>query len=186
VVEGMKINITILLILVFTACAFGQAKKNTSPRDYVHVEISEDGATAELLPMPVGMSTNLSYAEIGIKYFGVKSDADISFILILQGTKNRYSANKTFGVKLFSGDIPLSKNKLRLIGSVDKEAGKETLHFHITAEELAWLAGASSVKIEIYDSDTEQRHDTLSVTQTGLTQFKKFARGVLLIRSFFN
>jgi hypothetical protein len=136
--------------------------------------------------MPVGMSPNLSSAEIGIKYFGAQSESDISFILILRGTKNRYSANGTFGVKLYSGDIPLSKNKLRLIESVDKDEGKDTLHFHITPEEVAWLAAASSVKIEIYNSDTEQKYDTLSFTQTGLAEFKRFAKGVLLIRSFFS
>jgi hypothetical protein len=116
----MKANITILIVLVFAAGAFGQAKKNTSPKDYVNVEISDDGATAELLPMPVGMSPNLSSAEIGIKYFGAQSESDVSFILILRGTKNRYSASGTFGVKSYSGDIPLSKNKLRLIESIDK------------------------------------------------------------------
>ncbi len=182
----MRTSIAMVIVLAFTTYAFGQAKKNTSAKDYVKVEISDDGATAELLPMPVGMSPNLSYAEIGIKYFGGQSESDISFILILRGTKNRYSVNETFGVKLYSDDIPLSKNKLRLIESVDKEAGKETLHFHITAEELAWLAAASSVRIEIHDSDTEQKHDVLFLTQSGVAQFKKFGKGVLLIRSFFN
>lgn len=135
--------------------------------------------------MPIGMSPNLSSAEVGIKYFGVESESDVSFILILRGTNNRYSANATFGVKLYSDDLPLSKNKYRMIDSVNKEAGEETLHFYITAEELAWLAAASSVKIEIYNADTEQKYDTLYFTPTGFTQFKRFAKSVLLIRSYF-
>lgn len=181
----MKANLTILILLFFAPCVFGQAKKATAPKDYVQMEITDDGATSELLPMPVGMSPNLSSAEVGIKYFGVESGSDISFILILGGTNNRYSADTTFGVKLYSDDIPLSKNKYRMIDSVDKDAGKETLHFYVTTEDLAWLAAASSVKIEIYNSDTERKYDTLTFTPTGFTQFKRFAKSVLLIRSHF-
>ncbi len=170
----MKTNATILIVLVFTACAFGQAKKNTAPKGFVQIATTDDGATSELLPMPIGMSANLSGAEIGIKYFGAQSESDISFVLILKGTKNRYSANGTFGVKLYSDDIPLSKNKYRIIDSVDKGVGEGTLHFHITTEELAWLAAASSVRIEIFNSDTERKYDTLSFTQTGFAEFKRF------------
>lgn len=182
----MKIHTTILIVLVFTACTFGQAKKNTAPKDYVQLKITDDGATSELLPMPLVMSPNLSGAEIGIKYFGVKSESDISFILILKGTKNRYSANETFGVKLYSDDIPLSKNKYRVVDSVDKTAGGETLHFYLTTEDLAWLATASSVKIEIYNTDTDKKYDTFSFTQAGFSEFKRFAKSVLLTRSYFN
>ena len=181
----MKISITILIVLAFTVCAFGQAKKTTAPKDYVQLVITDDGATTELLPMPLVMSPNLSGAEIGIKYFGVESESDISFVLILKGTKNRYSANETFGVKLYSDDIPLSKNKYRVIDSVDRAGGGETLHFYLTTEDLAWLAGANSVKIETYNTDTDKRYDTFSFTQGGFAEFKRFAKSVLLIRSHF-
>ncbi|MGI8668528.1 MAG: hypothetical protein ACR2J3_01640 [Aridibacter sp.] len=182
----MKTSITILIVLVFAVCAFGQAKKTTAPKDYVQLSITDDGATSELLPMPIGMSPNLSGAEIGIKYFGVQSESDISVVLILKGTKNRYSANETFGVKFYADDIPLSKNKYRMIQSVRKGAGEEILQFFITSEDLAWLATASSAKIEIYNSDTERKYDTLSFTPTGFAEFKRFAKSVLLIRSQFN
>ncbi len=80
----MKSTITILVVLVFAASAYGQAKKSAPPKDYVRVEISDDGASAELLPMPVGMSPNLSYAEIGIKYFGTQrwhaADAQLAYL----------------------------------------------------------------------------------------------------------
>lgn len=181
----MKTIIASLIALLFATCAFGQTKKTPS-KDYVQMAITDNGATSELLPMPIGMSPNLSSAEVGIKYFGVDSESDVSVILILSGTKNRYSSNATFGVKIYSDDIPLSKNKYRMISSVDKDAGEETLHFYITTEEVAWLAMANSVKIEIYDSDTGQKYDSLYFTPTGLAQFKRFAKSVLLIRSHFN
>ncbi len=87
---------------------------------------------------------------------------------------------------MYSDDLPLSKNKYRIISSVDKVGGGETLHFYLTTEDLAWLATANSVKIEIYNTDTEKKYDTFSFTQAGFVQFKKFAKSVLLIRSFFN
>jgi len=182
----MKTTITILIVLVFTTCAFGQAKKSVAPKDYVQLVITDDGATSELLPMPIAMSPNLSGAEIGIKYFGVQSENDISFVLILKGTRNRYSASETFGVKLYSDDIPLSKNKYRVVDSIDKAGGGETLHFYLTTEDLAWLATASSVKIEIYNTETDKRYDTFSFTQAGFSEFKRFVKSVLLIRSQFN
>jgi hypothetical protein len=185
----MKITISILIILVFTFCAFGQASKIPAFK-YVQVSMTDDGLTSELLLMPIGMSPSLSGAEIGIKFFGVESDSDISVILVLKGTKNRYSTNETFAVKLYSDDLPVIKNKFRMIGSVRKEAesikketGKEILQFFITSEELAWLAMAGSVKIEIYNFDEQRKYDTLSFTPTGLTEFKGFAKSVLLIRS---
>ena len=162
------------------------SEKNAAPKDYIQVAITDDGATSELLPMPIGMSPNLSGAEIGIKYFGVQSESDISVVLILKGTKNRYSTNETFGVKLYSDGIPLSKNKYRMIQSVRNDAGGETLQFFIPSEELAWLAAANSAKIEIYNSDAERKFDTLSFTPTGFAEFKRFAKSVLLIRSQFN
>ncbi len=186
--DGLKLmknqTYAIFIILVLTACAVGQSNKSTGRKNYVRVETSENGATSELLPMPIAMTPNLSGAEIGIKYFGVQSESDLSFILWLQGTRNRYSTGGTFGVKMYSDDLPLSKNRLRVIDRIDKDGGKEVLHFHVTLEELAWLATASSVKVEIYNSDTQQRYDTVFLTQTGLSEFKRFAKSVLLIRSF--
>lgn len=175
-----------LLILILALSAIGQTKRTAAPKDYIQLVITDDGATSELLPMPMVMSPNLSGAEIGIKYFGVKSESDISVLLILKGTKNRYSSNETFGVKLYSGDIPLSKNKYRVIDSVRKDVGGETLNFFIPSEELAWLAAAESVKIEVYDTETDRRLDTFSFTQSGFTEFKRFAKSVLLIRSQLN
>jgi len=183
-IKFMKTTTSLLLILILSLSCFGQAKK-TSTKDYVELLINDDGATSELLPMPIVMSQNLTSAEIGIKYFGVESESDLSFILILKGTKYRYSANETFGVKLYSDDLPLSKNKYRIIDSVKKNGGGETLHFYVTTEEIAWLAMANSVKIEIYNSDTDRKYDTFSFTRTGIDQFKRFAKSVLLIRSYF-
>ena len=73
-----------------------------------------------------------------------------------------------------------------MIQSVRKDMGGEILQFFIKSEELAWLATAGSAKIEIYNSDTEQKYDTLSFTPTGFAEFKRFAKSVLLIRSQFN
>jgi len=181
--RDMKILCLFVFIFAFYGFSQGQAKTAIAPKDYIQLVITDGEATSELLPMPIVMSPNLSGAKIGIKYFGAQSDADISFVLILKGTKNRYSTNETFGVKLYADDIPLSKNKYRVVDSVDKTNGGETLHFYLTTEDLAWLATANSVKIEIYNSDTEKRFDTLSFTKTGFAEFKRFAKSVLLIRS---
>ena len=179
-------TLAILVILVFTAVSgSGQAKKSPTPKDYVVIETSDDGATVELLPMQIGMTPNLNGAEVGIKYFGPQADSDLSFLIMLQEPRHRYyAATATFGVKLYSDDVPLSKNRYRLINSVRMDSGKEVLHFSITTEDLAWLATATSVKIEIYNSDTQQRLDTLFFTPTTLVQLKKFAKGVLLTKSF--
>lgn len=182
----MKTSITILMVLAFTACAFGQAKKDDAPKEYVRVEIAGEEATSELLSMPVGVSPTLSGAEIGIKYFGVRAKSDLSFILRLSGAKDRYSAGGTFGVKLYSDEIPLSKNNYRKIEPIGKDAVREAWRFHLTTEELAWLAAANAIKIELYNSDTGQKYDTLSLTPAGVAEFKKFAKSVLLIRSYFN
>lgn len=184
--KTMKLSSVILLILILGSVAFGQVKKNASSKDYINVSIENDGATSELLPMPMATSPNLSKAEIGIKYFGVQSESDISVLLILKGTKKRYVSESTFAVKLFCDDIALSENKLRMIGSVDKLADGETLHFYLTTEEVAWLASAASSKIEIYDSGAETKLDTISFTPTGFTEFKRYAKSILLIKSHFN
>ena len=84
----MKITISILIIVVFTFCAFGQVKKPAASK-YVEVSEEDGGFVSELLPMPIGMSPNLSDAKIGIKYFGAQneSETDVSFVLILKGKK---------------------------------------------------------------------------------------------------
>lgn len=181
----MKTNFTILIVLILAACAFGQAKK-TDTKDYIQVIINDNETTSELLPIPLINSPSVTGAEIGIKYFGPQSDSDISFLLILKGTKNRYSSKETFGVTVYSDDVPLSKNKYRIINSVDKDVGGETLHFYLTIEELAWLSAADSVRIEVYDAEKEKKLDTFSFTRVGFVQFKKFAKSVLLIRSSFS
>ncbi len=182
-IQTMKLPSAILLILVLGVVTFGQAKKGTSSKDYINVAITDDGATSELLPMPMAMSPNLSKAEIGIKFFGVQSESDVSVLLILKGTKKRYTSESTFAVKVFCDDIALSENKLRMIGSVDKLADGETLHFYLKTEEIAWLASAASAKIEIYDLDAGMKLDTISFTPTGFTEFKRFAKSILLIKS---
>lgn len=180
----MKIKISVLIIIIFVVCAVGQTKKSNTPKNYVQVAMTNDGATSELLPMPIGMSPNLSSAEISIKYFGPKSDGDISFILSLEGTKRRYSTRGSFGVKLFSDDLPLSKNKYRVIDSIDRDGENDELHFFITTEDLAWLATSNSVKIEIYNLDSEQKLDSVYLSQTGFNEFKRYAKSVLMIKSF--
>jgi hypothetical protein len=178
--------VILIFVLALTATAIGQSNRASGTKDYVRVEFSEGGATSELLPMHVAATSSLFGAEIGMKYFSVESDSDLSFILWLQGTRGRYSAGGTFGVKLYSDDLALSKNRLRIIDRIHKDGGKDALHFHMTTEELAWLATAKSIRIEIYNSDTQQRFDTISLTQTNMSQFKKFAKSVLMIRSFFS
>jgi len=179
-------TLAILLILVFTAVSgLGQAKKNPTPKDYVVIDTSDDGATVELLPMQIGMTPNLTGAEIGIKYFGPQADSDLSFLLMLQEPGRRYyAATATFGVKLYSDDVPLSKNGYRLINWVKMDSGKEVLHFSITTEDLAWLASATSVKIEIYNSDTQQRLDTPFFTPTTLVQTEEICKGRITDKEF--
>jgi hypothetical protein len=177
--------LSIIFILVLSFAAFGQSKPNPTASKYIELRITDDGATSELLPMPIVMSPNLSGAEIGIKYFGVKSESDVSFVLILKGTKNRYAEKETFGVKLFSDDVALNSNKYRVINFIDKAGGGDaSLHFYLTLEDLAWLASAeTSIKIEVYNSETEKKYDTFSLTKAGFGEFKRFAKSVLLIKS---
>lgn len=177
----------LLLILVLSFAAFGQVKPIPAPSKYIELRINDEGATSELLPMPIVLSPNLSGAEIGIKYFGVESESDISFVLILKGTKSRYAAKETFGVKLYSDDLPLRENKYRIIDLIDKAGGGDaSLHFYLTTEDVAWLATAeTSIKIEVYNSDTDKKYDTFSFTKAGFAEFKKFAKSVLLIKSHF-
>ncbi len=115
----------------------------------------------------------------------METDRDISFILILGGTNNRYSANATFGVKLYSDDLPLSKNKYRMIDSVEMQSLFASVLIYVNTEDLAWLAAASSVKIEIYNLDTQRKYDTLYFTPTGFTQFKRFAKSCFVDTELF-
>jgi len=182
----MKIIISVLLVCVFSACAFGQAKEMMGRKGHLQVEVTENGATSELLPIPLAVTPHLPSAEIGIKYFGVQSDSDISVLLILKGTKNLYSSKENFGVRLYSDDVPLSQTKYRKINSVDKDADTETLHFYLKSEDLAWLAASKSLRIESYLVDSEKKHHTFTFDEAALAEFKSFAKSVFLIRSHLN
>ncbi len=175
----MVIWVIVLVALVVST----PAQKTPAKKDYVSVAIKDDNATSELLAMPMAFSPNLSMAEIGIKYFGPDSDSDISVLLILKGTRKRYSKGGSFGVKIFSDDIPLKANRLRGVSKVDNNKEDETLHFYITSEEVAWLATSETAKIELYDVETQAKLDTVSFTKAGFSEFKRFAKSVLLIKS---
>lgn len=173
---------TLLLLFVLAS----PATTHAAGKDYVQVEIARDGATSELLNMPIAASPSLSNAQIGMKYFGPQSESDISVVLTLQGAKSRYSGKETFGARFYAGDMALSNNKFRLVDGIRKQGEKEIVNIHITPEELAWLAADSSAKIEIYNTDTGKKYDTFSFTPTGLAQLKRFAKSVLLIKSHLN
>jgi len=101
----------------------------------------------------------------------------------LQGAKNRYGTGETFGVVLYVDDVPMSRANARLITSVDRDAGEDVLHFQITSEEVAWLATANSLTIKTFNVETNIRYDSFVFTPLALTEFKKFAKSVHLIRS---
>lgn len=180
----MKTTISLLFIFILSFCVLGQTKPVKKVSDNVELIINDKGATSELLPISVGMSPNLSGAKIGIKYFGVASDSDISFILILKGTKSLYSSGESFGVKMFVDDIALRDKKYRIIDKVDKNGNEETLHFYITTEDLAWLATGEKLSITLYNTETDKKHDTVFLTPTNYKEFKDFVKSVYLIRSF--
>jgi hypothetical protein len=173
----------IALLSCLAIAVLSLAHANNSIRNYVLVEETEAGSTSELLDMPIGASPNLSGAEISLKYFGPQSDSDVSIVLTLHGAKGRYTPDETLGARFFAGDTPLSKNKYRMISRVMKQDDVDIVNTHLTLEELAWLATASPVKIEIYNGDTHERYDTFVFTPTGLAQFKRFAKSVLVIKS---
>lgn len=106
----MKAIMSMLFPILFAFVISAHAQKAPPKNDYVKLAVQDESATSELLPMPMAISPNLSDAEIGIKYFGPQSDSDISVLLILKGTKNRYSKGASFGAKFFADDIPLKSN----------------------------------------------------------------------------
>ena len=177
---------SIALLLTLAAALLYPAYATGNDKDYVLVELTDGGATSELLDMPIGASPSLSQAEISMKYFGPQDDSDISVVLTLQGAKNRYSTDETLGARFYAGDTPLSKSKYRMIDRVTKQGANDIINTHLTLEELAWLATASPVKLELYNGETDQRYDTFVFTPTGLAQFKRFAKSVLVIKSAAN
>jgi hypothetical protein len=175
---------SIALLLCFAL--FSPAYAAGEDKDYVLLETTEAGATSELLDMPIGASPSLSHAEISMKYFGAESDSDISVVLTLHGARDRYSGDPTLGARFYVDGTSLSKSKYRMIGRVKKQGDEDIINTHLTLEELAWLATGSPVKMEIYNGDTDQRYDTFIFTPTGLAQFKRFAKSVLIIKSTAN
>ena len=176
----------IALLLCVAATLSFPAYAADSEKDYVFLEVTDAGATSELLDMAIGASPSLSHAEISMKYFGPQNDSDVSVVLTLHGARDRYAGDQTLGARFYAGDTPLSKSKYRMIGRVTKQGEKDIINTHLTLEELAWLASASPVKIEIYNGDTHQRYDNFVFTPTGLAQFKRFAKSVLVIKSTAN
>ena len=175
---------SIALLLCFAL--FPHAYAAGDDKDYVLLEVTDSGATSELLDMPIGASPNLSHAEISMKYFGTESDSDVSVVLTVLGARDRYSGDQTLGARFYVDGTPLSKSKYRMIGRVKKQDDEDVINTHLTLEELAWLATGSPVKIEIYNGDTDQRYDTFVFTPSGLAQFKRFAKSVLVIKSAAN
>jgi len=151
-------------------------------KDYVRVETSDEGATSELLQCRRNDPESI-WCRIGIKYFACKAKAISHSFCGLQGTRNRYSTGELSASKCipttFPEQEPSTSNQ-----SHRQRTRQGSSAFSCDTRELAWLAAASSVKIEIYNSDTQQRYDTVFLTQTGLSEFKRFAKSVLLIRSF--
>ena len=177
---------SLALLLLSTAAFLSPAYATGNDKNYVLVETTDAGTTSELLDMPIGASPSLSQAQISMKYFGPQSDSDISVVLTLEGAKNRYSADETLGARFYAGDTPLSNSKYRMIGRVTKQGVKDIINTHLTLEEVAWLATASTAKIEIYNGETDQRYDYFVFTPTGLAEFKRFAKSVLVIKSAAN
>ena len=180
----MKTTVTFLFILVLTISAFGQSKPVNKPSKNVKLVVNDEGATSELLPIEVGMSPTLTGAKIGIKYFGLTNESDISIILMLKGTKSFYSSGASLGVKMFVDDIPLRKNKYRIVDSVNKDGTDEVLHFYITTEDLAWLATGDKLSIAVFNTETDKKHDEVFLRSSTMKEFKDFAQSVYLIRSF--
>lgn len=159
-------------------------KDNKAFKEHIEIVIKEDGGvTSELTLIPISVSLNLISAKFGAMYFGPQSESDISIIFLLMGTKERYSTGETFGVKFYADDMPPNSTKVRLINSVKNEEGGELLQFNIKLEELAWLANAKKLSFRTFNVDADANFDTLTFTNTGLAEFKEFAKSVFLIKS---
>jgi hypothetical protein len=169
-----------LLILILALGAGGQGNKARTSN--VEVVVADDRITSELTPIVIGGSPNLSSAKFGAKYFGQRADSDISVLLFLRGTKYRYSVDETFAVILYIDGVRMSQDKARLVSAVDKHVGEEVLHFQITTEEVAWLATANNLTFETISVESGKRIDSFVFTRGALTDFKKFAKSVQLIR----
>lgn len=126
-----KASLLLFLALITSTVAYAEGV------NYVQVAVTDDGATSELLDMPIGASPNLSNAKISMKYFGPQSESDISVVLTLQGAKSRYTTGETFGARFYAGDIPLSKNKYRMIDRTSKLDDKDIINLHLTLEDIA-------------------------------------------------
>lgn len=164
----------------------GPASADVPRKSNVEVVVNDEETTSELLDTPIAASTGLASAAIGVKYFGPQSDSDISVVLTVVGAKPRYSEDRAIGAKWFAGDMALSQSKLRVVDRVTREGPKDILVLHLTTEELAWLAGAPNIKIELFDADSQQKLAGFVVVGNAMSDFKQFAKSVLLIKSHAN
>jgi hypothetical protein len=172
----------LLMIAALAPSAYAQGTKKSN----IEVVLNDEETTSQLLDIPIAASTGLTSAHIGLKYFGPQSDSDISVVLTVVGARPRYAEGQAIGAKWFAGDMPLSQSKLRVVDRITRDGVKDILVLHITPEELAWLAGETRVKIELFNVDTNEKLAGFMVVGQAMNEFNQFAKSVLLIKSHSN
>jgi hypothetical protein len=178
------INVIAILLKIICVGSFVSVSAQTIPaKDFVKVTIDDENATSELLRMPTGAYVGGVGADIGIMYFGPKSESDLSVILYMKGIRGRYSSEGSYGIKLFTDDVALRSNSLRGVQRVVKEKELDRIHFHLRREELAWLATGNTLKFEIFDMQASKQLGSVSFSKEAVAEFKRFAKSVLLIIS---
>lgn len=181
---------SVFLASILLNCAVGVFSQDTnSPKAQptsVIVKLQDDNATSELPFMKMATSPALKEAQFSSMYFGPSNESDVSFLVLLVGSKVKYDSGKAWAVRIVIDDIPLSKDKARGVRSIRKSMGGDLLGFHVTTEEVAWMATGKSIAFSIVDTARDGGSpDTITFSPTGIAEFKKFAQSILLIRSQF-
>lgn len=171
-----------LLLLILTLCLPLAGQKTN-----VEIAVQDDNATSELPFIQMAMRPGMKNVQFSAMYFGPKSESDVSFLLLLVGSKTPYDNKTTYAVRVLIDDVPLKADKARMVRSVKKETGGFLVSFHVTTEEVAWMATGSRLTFSLINTDdaVEKETDVAMFTPAGLTEFKKFAQSILLIRSRF-
>lgn len=178
----------IALTLLISLSMSAQGKSGGRPKDggnsdKILIAVKNDNLTSELLPIPLEHGMKLTWAEFGAMYFGPGSGSDVSFILLLKGTKGWYGSAGRLGVKVFVDDAPLLDASLREVDSVKDYEGGELVHFFMKETEIAKMAAGKSLSMTLYDTDAGVERDTLRFDSKALAHFRRFATSIELLKT---
>lgn len=110
----------------------------------------------------------------------------MSFLILLIGSKTPYDSETTFAVRIMINDIPLKSDRARMVQSVKKHLGGDLIGFHVTTEEVAWMATGSRLSLALINIDAENKEThVVTFTPAGVAELKKFAESMMIIRSKF-